>query len=60
MKKTFLIIIFLMFSFPAFSLFSPVKGIESANIRRVAIDPFSSNRIYVASARSLYEKTDAA
>jgi len=42
----------------SFSLFRPVQGLESSNIKRVIVSPFDSKSICVASDNSLYKSQD--
>lgn len=58
-KLIFLLPFFLIISFhSSFPLFKPVQGLESGNIKRVAISPFDSEVICVASRNSLYKSQD--
>ncbi|MDP8290040.1 MAG: hypothetical protein P9M02_03620 [Candidatus Susulua stagnicola] len=42
----------------SFSLFRPVQGLESSNIKRVIVSPFDSKSICVTSDNSLYKSQD--
>jgi len=58
-KIIFLLSFFLIIPFHnSFSLFRPVQGLESGNIKRVIISPFDPEVICVASSNSLYKSRD--
>ena len=60
MKKLILLLsLFLIIPFhSSFSLFRPVQGLESGNVKRVIVSPFDPKVICVASNNSLYKSQD--
>lgn len=60
MRKTFLFLFFFLFIpfHNSFSLFKPVQGLDSGNVKRVAVSPFDAEVICVASNNSLYKSQD--
>ncbi|MBU1112900.1 MAG: hypothetical protein KKH93_03355 [Candidatus Omnitrophica bacterium] len=61
MRKS-LLLIFLLFILPlpySYALFKPVGDLESSQIKRAVISPFTPSLIYVASKNSLYQSQDS-